>query len=245
MSTKPDKRSEFRSDSLKVDLSLQKYNTVDNPTSETGLHRDQLGTLENRDAVDTIIDKEEMEQEINPDKIDNENLIKKNFQLKEENIRLKCSFEAEKFSTNIIYGAKIESLEKELQQILYENHHLRQQMNKMKYMIGSLAKMIKKACKMYMGEREYPPASNEFFDSDSEYDFSDPKYFPIEELQDQIQQLLLDYREYISVFTEKRAKSISCRSSQKAYEGFQTKFSKHQRKKSEDYKLGYRRSSIK
>lgn len=52
--------------------------------------------------------------------------------IKEENFMLKCSFEAEKFSRNIIYGAKIEALEKKLQQVLFENHNLRRQLTKMK-----------------------------------------------------------------------------------------------------------------
>ena len=75
-------------------------------------------------------------------KVENDNLVKKNYKLTEENIRLKCSFEAEKYSANFIYGAKIESLEKELQQVLYENHHLRQQMSKMRFMIWSLVKIV-------------------------------------------------------------------------------------------------------
>ena len=66
---------------------------------------------------------------------------------------MKVNFEAEKFCSNIIHGAKIEALEKQLQQVLYENHNLRRQMSKMNYMVGSLVKVVKKSFKLYLGER--------------------------------------------------------------------------------------------
>jgi hypothetical protein len=74
-------------------------------------------------------------------------LLKKNYQLREEIMQLKCNFEAEKFSTPIIYCTKIESLEKELQIVLYENHHLRKAMARARYLIGTLAKLVKKSLK--------------------------------------------------------------------------------------------------
>lgn len=245
MSTKRD-FDDSRNDSMGKDLEIHKQMSKNPSVNVVPVNKNQMGELEVKATQEAVTTNGDDTEEINPDKIDNENLIKKNFQLKEENIRLKCSFEAEKFSTNIIYGAKIESLEKELQQILYENHHLRQQMSKMKYTIGSLAKMVKKSCKLYLGEREFPP-NNEYFESDSEIDHNDPKYFPIEELQDQIQQLLCDYREYISMFAEKRGKSVVTRNShQRLYEGFQTKSNyKKLRKSSEDLRIGYRRSNLK
>ena len=93
--------------------------------AESGLNfssttKEQIGDFDPKTStMDPLADKDERESEINPYKIENENLIKKNFILTEEYTRLKCSFEAEKFSMSIIFGAKIESLEKELQQVLY------------------------------------------------------------------------------------------------------------------------------
>lgn len=71
------------------------------------------------------------------DSVDNENKIK------DDTYLLKANFEAETFSSNIIYGAKIEALEKQLQQVLLENHNLRKQMSKMKNMVGSLVRIVK------------------------------------------------------------------------------------------------------
>ena len=139
---------------------------------------------------------ENMADDIPPDVLSNDSLARKNCQLREEIIRLRCNFEAERFSLQY-YASKIE---KELQQILFENHYLRQKMNKINNIIGSLTKIVKKSSKMYLAEREYPPENREIFDSCSDSDFNDPKFLPIEELQDKIQQLLDDYRENISLF---------------------------------------------
>jgi hypothetical protein len=44
-------------------------------------------------------------------------------------------------------------------------------------------------------------------DSDDEYDFENNRFNPISELCDQIQSLLIDYRDTTSQFSEKRSKS--------------------------------------
>lgn len=114
----------------------------------------------------------------------------------------------------------------------------------MRNTIGCLTKNIKKSCKLYMTERELPPTKNEYFDSDSEFDFNDPNYFPIEELQDQVQQILIDYREYISMFTERQGRPLNTRF--RTYDGFQSKGSFKQKSKlSIDSRIGYRRTSSK
>lgn len=98
-----------------------------------------------------------------------------------------------------------------------------------------------------MAERDYPPSKNEYFDSDSEYDFNDPNFFPIEQLQDQVQQMLLDYHEYISMFAEgSKSRAHTSRLLSKQYEGFQCKSgSRLKRKMSADYRIGYKRTSMK
>jgi hypothetical protein len=117
----------------------------------------------------------------------------------------------------------------------------------MKHTVVCLTKMIRKSCKLYMTEREYPPSKNEYFDSDSEYDYNDPNFFPIEQLQDQVQQMLLDYRDYISMFAEgPKSRVYTSRVLSRPYEGFQSKnSSKLKRKMSADYRIGYKRTSMK
>ena len=245
--------------SSKRDLSYETYSTsmYQNQNagrqlgSESGLNyttnsKDQIGDFDPiKTSQDVSINNEEKEQEINPDKVENENLVKKNYQLTEENTRLKCNSEVEKFSMHIIYGAKIESLEKELQQAIFENHSLRQQMDKMRFTVWSLIKIIKKSCKRYLVEREFPP-DHDAIDTDSDLDFNDHSLFPIEELQDQIHQMLWEYRDYISIFSEKRIKpSISKNLSTRQYEGFQIKSNNNRRKMSQDCRIGLGKNSIK
>ncbi|CAI2370873.1 unnamed protein product [Moneuplotes crassus] len=157
-----------------------------------------------------------------------DNVMKQNNLLREELIKLRCNFEAEKFSMQY-YSSKIE---KELQKILFENHYLRQTMNKMNNVIKSLSKIIKRSCKMYLSERESPPAKVDFNESESESDFNDPQFLPIENLQDKIEQLLLDYRENISLFSETNAhKAPSFKNSGINFEGL------HSRSHSEGKKM--------
>ena len=112
----------------KIDQQLQNTNHTNSVEvdafklleSENELNFSDLSNNESDDIDFKLQD--DLRANLNSLKIENEYLMKSNCKLKEENTKLKSSFEAEKFSINFIYGAKIDSLEKELQQVLYENH---------------------------------------------------------------------------------------------------------------------------
>ena len=97
-----------------------------------------------------------------------------------------------------------------------------------------------------MIEREYPPTT-EIYDTDSDQDYYDPSTFPIEELQEQIHHMLCEYRDYISIFSEKWLKlSTSKNLNTRNYEGFEVKSNRSKKRKmSQDCRLGYGKNLIK
>ena len=112
-------------------------------------------------------------------------------------------------------------------------------------MIWSLVNVVNKSYKRYLVEREHPSTLIDVIDSDSDIDCNDPNIFPIEELQDQIQQLLWEYREYISTFSEKKIKQSFASFSQKHQSGFDNHSNWSKRKISQNGRLCKRRNSIK
>lgn len=168
-----------------------------------------------------------------PEDVTREILLEQNNHLREQLIKLQCSFEAEKFSSQY-YSSKIE---KEFQQILFENHHLRKTITNMNITIRALTKIIKQSMKMYLNEREKPP-ENGLEDSEDDLYLNDPQFLPIEGLQDKIEQLLLDYRETVSMFSETNALNrYSFKRESREYEGF------HSRNTSEGKKMSSIRDS--